>query len=75
MLKKENKIWYNILEICCVGTTFLIKILRKKTNNKGGNDMDEKIDILNELGEFTGKIATCKNVIVKDIGIEQFMLL
>lgn len=37
--------------------------------------MDEKIDILNELGEFTGKIATLQDVIVKDIGIEQFMLL
>ena len=47
-----------MLVVCCVGTTFLIKLLRKKINNKGGNDMDEKIDVLNELGEFTGKVAT-----------------
>lgn len=35
--------------------------------------MEEKIDVLNELGEFTGEVATRMNVMKKDYGIELYM--
>ena len=37
--------------------------------------MEEKFDVLNEFGEFTGKIATREECHKKDYGIEQYMLL
>ena len=35
--------------------------------------MKEKIDVLNEFGEFTGKVATRDECHQKDYGTEQYM--
>ena len=37
--------------------------------------MMEKFDVLNELGEFTGAVATRDECHKKDYDIEQYMLL
>ena len=37
--------------------------------------MEEYFDVLNEKGEYIGKTETRKNVIKKDYGIKQLLLL